>query len=383
MRPALRILYAITRADAGGAQTHLSSLMQGLPEEYDLAVAVGEEGYVTDSARRRGARVFIVPALTRSIRPDLNLRAALGIRRIIADWHPDVVHAHCLNAGLAGRLAACWSGCPSVYTVHGWQFAKGVPKLQRLVAFLVEWLGARFGSAIITICKYDQETAVAWRIAKKPKVILVHHGVEDCSVRASAIRAKQEVVFVMVARFMPQKDQLSLIKACEKVSGKWKLWFVGDGPTIGLARAEVERLGLEERILFLGHQSDVVRILASADIFVLISHYEGLPGSIVEAMRAGLPVVASNVGGVAEGVQDGKNGFLVPHGNLVALRGALTKLIQSPQLRAAMGAVSRQLYEDQFTARQMVEETVKVYKMATSENACNPDGPTTFLIAPP
>lgn len=365
----MRILYVITRAGAAGAQTHLSTLMHGLPEEHKLAVAVGEEGYVTDSARRRGARVFIVPALTRSIRPDLNFRAVLGIRRIIADWHPDVIHAHCLNGGLAGRLAARWAGCPSVYTVHGWQFAKGVPKLRRPVAFLVEWLGARLGSVIITVCEYDRHIAAAWRIARKSEVILVHHGIEDCSVRASAIRTAPEVRIVMVARFMPQKDQYSLIKACEKVSGKWKLWFVGDGPTIGLAQAEVERLGLEERILFLGHQADVASILASADIFVLISHYEGLPGSIVEAMRAGLPVVASNVGGVAEGVQDGKNGFLVQRGNLVALRGALTKLIQSPQLRAAMGAASRQLYEDQFTAHQMVEKTVKVYKMVTSENA--------------
>jgi glycosyltransferase involved in cell wall biosynthesis len=349
-----------------GVQGHLSSLIHGLSKDYELAVAVGEEGFITEVSRRMGARVFVVQGLARSVRLDLNLRAVLGIRQIISDWQPDVVHAHCLNGGLAGRLAARWAGCPSVYTAHGWQFAEGTPKLRRPFAFLVEWLGARLGNAIITVSEYDRRAAGAWKIAKESEVAMIQNGVADRWVPAPVTRNSDEVNLVMVGRFVPQKDQRSLIKACEKMPGAWKLSFVGDGPTMSHAQAEVEKLRLENRIQFLGHRPDVTGILASADVFVLASHYEGLPISILEAMRAGLPVVASNAGGVPECVQHGKSGFLVPRCDSGALRGALSRLIESRQLRSSMGTAGRKLYEDRFTARPMVEETVKVYEAVAS-----------------
>jgi glycosyltransferase involved in cell wall biosynthesis len=112
----------------------------------------------------------------------------------------------------------------------------------------------------------------------------------------------------------------------------------------------------------MGHRADVTGILESSDIFVLASHYEGLPISILEAMRAGLPVVATGIGGVSECVHNGSNGLVVPPGDPGALRDALATLIQSPQLRSAMGAAGRQLYEDAFTVRPMVEKTAKVYE---------------------
>ncbi|MGD0731282.1 MAG: glycosyltransferase family 4 protein [Terracidiphilus sp.] len=358
----MRVLYVVTRAGAAGAQVHICSLIQGLPKACELAVAVGEEGYITEAFRRKGGSVFIVPGLARSIRPDLTLRAILGIKKIIADWCPDLVHAHCLNGGFAGRLAARWAGCPSVYTVHGWQFAKGTPALRRPAAFLVEWLGARLGNAIITVCDYDRRDAVAWMMVNESRLYMIYNGVVDRSTQSQPARRPIEVNLVMVARFMPQKDQVSLIRACEQLPGAWKLRFVGDGPTMDRAHAEVERLGLRDRIEFMGHRADVTGILESSDIFVLASHYEGLPISILEAMRAGLPVVATGIGGVSECVHNGSNGLVVPPGDPGALRDALATLIQSPQLRSAMGAAGRQLYEDAFTVRPMVEKTAKVYE---------------------
>jgi glycosyltransferase involved in cell wall biosynthesis len=126
---------------------------------------------------------------------------------------------------------------------------------------------------------------------------------------------------------------------------------------------------LKERILFLGHQPDVTGILASSDIFVLTSHYEGLPISVLEAMRAGLPVVASDAGGIPECVLDGKNGIVVLRGDLAAIRSALTRLIQSPQLRGTMGAASRQLYEERFTSYPVVEKTFNVYEAIVSSKS--------------
>jgi glycosyltransferase involved in cell wall biosynthesis len=165
----------------------------------------------------------------------------------------------------------------------------------------------------------------------------------------------------MVARFDRQKRQQDLINALAGVHSGWRLQFAGEGPTETAIKAQVAAMGLSGRISFLGSRMDIPDLLSEADIFALATDFEGLPLSILEAMRAGLPVVASAVGGVPECVLDARNGFLVRRNDVAGLRACLDRLLGDLELRRNMGREGRRLFEGQFVDTRMLKETGDVY----------------------
>jgi glycosyltransferase involved in cell wall biosynthesis len=169
---------------------------------------------------------------------------------------------------------------------------------------------------------------------------------------------------IMVARFVPQKDHRLLLHALRRIESAWSLMLVGDGPCRKAIQELAAELGLARQIQFLGERSDIAELLAEADIFLLPSRWEGLPISILEAMRAGLPVIATDVGGVAEAVTDGITGCLVAVQNVEHLRAKLQQLIESPELMSRMGQNGRNRYEADFHIEFMVKRTISVYEAA-------------------
>ena len=178
----------------------------------------------------------------------------------------------------------------------------------------------------------------------------------------------------MVARFEPQKDHACLLRALAGAPGKWRAVLVGDGPTHPAAEALARELGIADRVSFPGSRDDVPDVLAGAHVFSLASRWEGLPRTILEAMRAGLPVVASDVDGVGEAVADEETGFLVPAGDSAALGRRLGQLFAYPSLRKRMGDAGRRRYEESFTFERMVAETAAVYDAVLAEK------PSTDLV---
>ncbi len=167
---------------------------------------------------------------------------------------------------------------------------------------------------------------------------------------------------ITAARFAPPKDHLLLLEALSGIQGDWRLLLVGDGPTRCKVEQAAVALGLADRIAFLGTRGDTDELLAQADLFILPSKWEGLPLSILEAMRAGLPVIATDTGGVAEAVSDGVTGYLTPPGDAATLRDRIQRLIGSRDLLLAMGAAGRSRYEQDFRIETMVQKTVAVYR---------------------
>ena len=161
----------------------------------------------------------------------------------------------------------------------------------------------------------------------------------------------------MTARFDRQKDHETLFRALTTHPGV-ELDLIGDGPDLEQAREVAERFQISERVHFLGHRDDVAEILSRAQIFVLSSRWEGFPRSTLEAMRGGLPVVVSNVGGASEAVTDGVTGFVVPPGDREALAERLRDLVRDPELRAAMGAAGRARYDAEFSFERMLTRTL-------------------------
>jgi glycosyltransferase involved in cell wall biosynthesis len=167
----------------------------------------------------------------------------------------------------------------------------------------------------------------------------------------------------MVARFSPQKDHFLLLRALAGLRGlPWELCLVGGGEREEAVRREALRLGLGGRVRFFGERRDVPEILAGAHVFVLASRWEGLPLTVLEAMRAGLPVVAADVGGVREAVAHGETGLLFPRGDAGALRRCLELLIAGPAERARLGAAGYARWQKEFTLERMLKETEAVYR---------------------
>jgi len=365
-----RILYVITRAERGGAQAHVLNLALALLSDFEIEIATGEEGFLTDQCRAKGIPVHIVPHLQREISLISDIRALIEMLRLFRRIQPDLIHAHTFKAGIIGRFAARRLGISSIYTVHMWPFGTSeVPPIWRACGPQVERLSAGWCDRVITVARAGAETAELYRIAPPPKIMSIHNGIDDCHERAS-FGAEWPIV-TMVARFREPKDHEVLLRAFANVPPGPRLRLVGDGPMRGQAERLARELGIRDRIAFMGDRSDISTLLASSEVFVLASKSELFPISILEAMRAGLPVIASNVGGVSEAVIHAETGFLVPSKSVSALTEALVRLTEDTDLRVRMGHAARLRFERYFLSSCMASRTRSLYLEVLLEHSCS------------
>jgi glycosyltransferase involved in cell wall biosynthesis len=374
----MKVLFLITRAELGGAQTHVVDLLRGLRSEMDLEVGTGERGYLTETAGQLGIPCHIVPDLVQPMRPWQDLRALRNCVRLIRGVRPDIVHTHTSKAGVIGRLAARLAGVPAIFTAHTWCFAEGTSWKWKAIGIPLERLAARCSARILTVSDSNRELALRHRIAGAAKFATVHNGIEDSPRRlgmeeplptghGSEWRTAAAPRIIMVARFSPQKAQALLLDAVRDIEAPFELLFVGDGPDRSALEQRAAEMGLQHRVKFLGQRLDIPELLASSDIFALATNWEGFPIGILEAMRAGLPVVASNVNGVGEAVSDGVTGYLVPAADSNAFRNRLVQLLTDVNLRRNMGAAGRLRFEKEFTADVMLRKTASIYRELVRE----------------
>ena len=357
-----RVLQILTRADLGGAQVHVLDLLRGLQGDFDMVLATGEEGYCTEQARALGIECHLLPGLVQRIDPLCDLKALASAMHVIRKIRPDLVHCHTTKAGLIGRLAARLLNVPAIYTVHTWCFTEGTSRSWRAFGLPSETVAARWARRIITVSDANRMAAISKGVANPDKFVTVHNGVEDCSARAKP-GAGVTPRIVMVARFVAQKNQALLIEAVARIGSPLILTLVGDGPLRQQAAQLAAACPAHIKVEFLGQRQDVAEILAASNLFVLSTNWEGFPLSILEAMRAGLPVIATDVGGVREAVTDGDNGLLVRARDLDGLTEAIRRLVADPAIRERMGARGRIAYEERFSVGAMLRKTSSVYEI--------------------
>jgi glycosyltransferase involved in cell wall biosynthesis len=356
-----RILYVVTRAERGGAQTHVLDLACSMRPGFEVSVATGEEGFLTEACREREIPVYVLPHLQRQVRPIADARAFREIWQLIRKLRPDLLHLHTFKAGFLARLAGRILGIPSVYTIHAWLY--GTPAVSRFSSALsgpCERVAARWCERIITVSRAGARVVRGLRIGSPSKLVTIHNGLPDCSQQAR-LSPTETPVITMVARFIEGKDHDLLLRAFARIPKGPRLRLVGDGPTRASVESLARELGIQEQVDFLGNRDDVPSLLATSDVFVLASRSEMLPISILEAMRAGLPVIASDVGGVGEAITHNESGFLVPSGSISALTQALTDLTNNYALRLRMGQTGRQRFTEQFLSSSMEERTRSIY----------------------
>ena len=357
-----RILFVITRSLRGGAQCHLVNLISGLAKnsDIDFFLATDSPGFLTDALLDLKVQVFMIPSLGNSLNPINDVISIFRLLSIIDRVNPDIVHAHSSKAGLLARLSAKIANKPTVFTAHGWGFKPNVPIFRRYMVRISETICSLLTDKIICVSEYDRSLAELYKVAKSSQLRMIFNGVPDTNLIANP--ESSCVKIIMVARFEEPKQQGKLITHFSMISSNSaKLILVGDGPNLPQAIDLVKANELEDRVVFTGDRNDVAQLLSDAHIFVLLSDYEGLPLSIIEAMRAGLPVIASNVGGVPEEVMDGFSGFLIEN-DQSSITEKLNLLVESPLLRSQMGKEGRKIYLNKLHIDSMVEQTLSVYE---------------------
>src|ERR1700761_8285715 len=308
----------------------LLPLMRAMRERGHEVIGGCAEGPLLDDVRAEGFRVIALP-LVRRISPLAHIRAFRALVAILRTEKPDIVHAHMPISGFLARLAARAAGVPKVaYPCHGFLFNyESSPAIRRILSFIMEWTAARVTDVFLTVSEAEAADARRLWIARHAEPVRNGRGSNRfrpdpdarTRIRQDLRVAPARVVVIAISRLVWHKGYPELAEAMRHLP-EAELWVVGQ-------RLETDRganmedllraAGLGDRFRLLGYREDTATLLAAADIFTLPSRFEGLPMSVIEAMLAGLPVVATNVRGPDEQVVDGETGLKVPPGDASAL----------------------------------------------------------------
>ena len=358
----MRVLHLITKGDVGGAQTHVVQLAGAQQRRgMEVTVIAGTDGWALEHLRDQGVTTIVEASLRHRPGPVADVRSLRRIRSLVRAIQPDVVHCHSSKAGLLGRLAARLERVPAVYTAHGWPFQPAAPFGRRVASRWGERLGARLGGEIICLTQEEIDLAVRAHLCPVGRLHLIPLGLPDDQHRTPVASAGGWVRVVMVARFAPPKDQAGLVDALAPLADlPWRLVLVGDGPLLEQVRSQAERAGVGDRVEFVGAQHDVPAWLARAEVAVLWSRYEGMPLAVLEALRAGLPIVASDLPGVRAILGDSGAGLMAT--SVDGLSAALRLLLASPELRDTMGRAGRRRFTEAFGLDAMVDAVDDLYR---------------------
>jgi glycosyltransferase involved in cell wall biosynthesis len=355
-----RILLLITLAETGGAQTYVAGLLPALAARLDVVVAAHGDGPLRDAALASGVRYVPLRHMRRNLQPAHDLLGWFELVALIRRERPDIVHANSSKAGVLGRTAAAALRVPvRIFTVHGWAFkAYSGP-----VSALYRWadrLMAPLTTTTVCVSERERSAGVAARTCRAADTVVIPSAVDAAAVPQAHHDGSPPRV-VMVGRLAAPKDPVTLVRALARVEGSpFVATIVGDGPDRPEVEAEIRAAGLEGVVELAGERHDVPSLLADADVFVLSSRSEGAPLSVLEAMAAGLPVVASAVGGLPEMV-DGATGLLVPAGDAAALAAALEQLLADSALRRRLGAAGRERVRARFDLAELQRAHLELY----------------------
>jgi glycosyltransferase involved in cell wall biosynthesis len=381
----VKVLRVIARLNVGGPALHVAYLTAGLSEHgYETTLVAGTlargEESMASVAEERGVKIEVVEDLHREIALWRDARAIIRLARLIRRERPTILHTHTAKAGAVGRIAALLSGDARppiiVHTFHG-HVLRGYfnPLITLAFRTLERWLAA-MTTVLVAVSPEVRDDLVRLGVAPASKFVVVRLGIElgerigaDDDARRETRRliglAPDAFVVGWVGRMTAVKRTEDVVRALRRLVDRdvdAYLCLVGDGPD----REDLERyaheLGVIKRCLFVGYQDDVSRYYNAFDVLILPSVNEGTPVSVIEALAAQRPAVATRVGGVPDVVRDGIDGFLVDPGDADALAERLAELAADPERRARMGAEGRSRVLERYAVARLVDDIDRLYR---------------------
>lgn len=368
-----RVFHIITTSRWGGAQKVCYDLAVGLTKKgflVDVACAPG--GLLVEKLKEKQIHVFSIPSLKEKPSPFYDLKTIWVLYKLIRKNKYQIVHCHSTKAGILGRISAKLAGTPKIFfTVHGWSFyrwqkKKGI-KYKFLTKFFVflERIVAKITDKIICVSENDKKEGLKNKITSPEKITIIRNGIEF-KIKTQIGKPTDRIIIGNIARLTYQKRPdlfLRIAKEIIKEKKGVKFVWVGGGEWLDKFQKFVREHHLEKNIIATGDKrpEEIQQYLVDFDIFILTSEWEGLPISIIEAMFAQKPIVAFDVGGLREMIQNKINGFLVPFGDLKKYKEKLKLLIQDKKRRREMGRQSFYFAQSQFGLQRMIKEYEKLY----------------------
>ncbi|MDX2967908.1 glycosyltransferase [Kribbella solani] len=369
----VEVAVIVTRFIAGAGGVALRGVLPLDPARYRITIITGQGGPLTDRATAAGMNVVIEPSLVSPLSPADDRRALSRLTELCRSGKYDVVHTHSAKAGALGRLAAHRAGVPRiVHTYHGFPFHEFQNPVRRAAYVAIEQRLARITDSVLAIGSGVATEALRRGLATPSTLRTIAPVVEAITVpRTPASRAAARAELGLdastplvgtVGRIDYQKAPEHFIAAIAKLrhTSATAVW-IGSGPGDHEAKELARRTGLQDRIIFAGERSDVPQLLPAFDVFAMASRYEGLPCAVVEAMRCGIPVVATAVNSVPDLVIPGETGLLVPPGRPALLADAIDNLLDDQRKADRLASHGQTAAGSTYDANSLADVLDEVY----------------------
>jgi len=349
------ICHIVTKLELGGAQfTTLFTVAHLDRVRFRPILITGEPGLLDDEARKlEGVEFYQVPSLVRLIRPWRDLRAFVELTRLLKSLKPAIVHTHSSKAGILGRWAAWLAGVPIIiHTIHGYGITPAQPRWLQFLLIGLERLTGLITTRWILVSEADAVKGLRWKLFRQGAFMVIRPGADTRVFQGSRLpisdtgefRAEcgvgsEHLLVGTVAPLKPQKAPQDFVavaaRVCARVPAARFVW-VGDGELRPGVEAAIRRAGLEGRIRLAGWRRDIPDVMRAMDVFLLTSHWEGLPQVLLQARANCVPIVATRAGGSAEAFVEGKHGWLCDPGDIEALAAQVIRLLMDSAERERM-----------------------------------------------
>ena len=375
--PKRQILYIITKSVWGGAAKYVYDLSTNLSGEFNISVAAGGKGKFYQEVKEAKIPYYQMNNFQKSINPFKDIFVFFEILSLLVQLKPDIVHTNSSKAGGIAGLAGWTYKVLSnrkinlIFTAHGWAINENRPKWQIKLIKLFSKITALFYNKIICVSEYDCKIALENNITSEDKLITVHNGIDikniDFLTREEAqkklLKKTSPLVIGTIAEWTSNKGLTYLLKAIKEIKNKkFDVVLIGSGenPDKEKLKKIIKKKKLKN-IHLIEFVPNAVNYLKAFDIFILPSTKEGLPYTIIEAMIAEIPIIATNVGGIPEMIENNVNGILIEPKNPEIIGNKILELINNPEIVQKLTQKSKQKAEEEFTLEKMIKETKNIY----------------------
>lgn len=367
-----KIIYVITKSNWGGAQKYVFDLATSLSTDYNISVVLGGSGVLKEKLEQSHIRTITIPELGRDINVLKDFIVLYKLIRLTQKEKPDIIHVNSSKTGGLGALAGRLCGVrKTIFTSHGWPFNEDRSFLQKKILLFFSWLTSLFSHITITVSKKDYNLGKKM-LCLKNKMVLIHNGIATPhyknreSARTELSIPSNSFVIGTIAELHKNKGYEYLLEGFAAFVEKHPdtlLVSIGDGEEKERLENQIKKYRIEKQVRFLGFIKDASSFLKAFDVFALNSVKEGLPYVLIEAGYAGLPVVATSVGGIPEIITHEKEGLVIPPKNVKALVDALEYYYTQSNSAKEYGLKLKEKVTRDFSQEHMVQETRKVYNI--------------------
>lgn len=378
-----KILYLVTQAEWGGAQKYIYDLAQNLANDFDITVGAGLDGSSQELLNKLESiqiKTTVFKNLKRSIHPLFDLLAILEIFIFLKKNRFEIIHLNSSKAGVIGSVTG-WiynlfrkNKIKILYTAHGWVYSEPLSFCKRYLYLWTERIACLLRDATIVLSEKEKSVGLKYKTVKEKTVTIIPNGIDlnkiyflDREQAKRALfpkRADQDIIIGTIANLYKTKGLDILIHGFKNIyeqNNNCRLIIIGEGPERQVLEKIIVKENLQEAVILTGRKENAAQYLKAFDIFVLPSIKEGFPYALLEAMTAGLPIIATQVGAIPEIIKNGSNGILVETGQEKGLAGAIQRLLNYQELRNTIGQTALQDIAN-YSLQKMIKETKEIYE---------------------